>query len=67
LKLTLEVRSLERLLMGCLLANLLLVQFRIVLMVMLSPRCGVDPVRWTVCRLGRFRLVEHLRLIGDRR
>jgi len=28
---------------------------------------GVDPVRWTVCRLGRFRLVEHLRLIGDRR
>ena len=32
-----------------------------------SQNTGVDPVRWTVCRLGRFRLVEHLRLIGDRR
>jgi hypothetical protein len=37
LKLTLEVRSRERLLMVCPLANLLPVQFRIVLIVMLSP------------------------------
>jgi MFS family permease len=34
---------------------------------MAGAAIGVDPVRWTVCRLGRFRLVEHLRLIGDRR
>jgi len=32
-----------------------------------AAKSGVDPVWWTVCRLGRFRLVEHLRLIGDRR
>ena len=26
---------------------------------------GVDPVWWTVCHLGRFGLLEHLRLVGD--
>ena len=26
---------------------------------------GVDPVRWTVGDLGRFGLLEHLRLVGD--
>ena len=30
-------------------------------------RIGVDPVWWTVCRLGSFGFVEHLGLIGDRR
>ena len=28
-------------------------------------RIGVDPVWWTVCRLGRLRLLEHLCLVSD--
>ena len=28
-------------------------------------KIGVDPVRWTVCRLGRVGFLEHLHLIGD--
>jgi hypothetical protein len=27
-----------------------------------SPDCGVDPVWWTVCHLGRLSFLEHLRL-----
>jgi len=30
-------------------------------------RSEVDPVRWTDCLLGRFGLLGHLGLIGDRR
>ena len=26
---------------------------------------GVNPVRWTVCHLGRLGFLEHLRLVGD--
>ena len=26
---------------------------------------GADPVRWTVCRLGRLGFLEHLHLVGD--
>src|SRR6476646_7512304 len=28
---------------------------------------GVDPVRWTVCRLGCCGILGHLGLVGDRR
>jgi len=26
---------------------------------------GVDPVRWTVCHLGRLGFLEHQRLVSD--
>jgi hypothetical protein len=31
----------------------------------LSEKGGVDPVRWTVCHLGRLGFLEHQRLVSD--
>ena len=28
-------------------------------------KIGVDPVRWTVCRLGRLGFLEHQHFVGD--